>query len=103
MARYIYKYSVPIARGDVQLLLDEGAEILSVGMQYDTQWLENVVVFWAFCEDGKPNGAPRAFCVVGTGWEVPEGAIHRGTVQDGQLVWHLMETPTDNKLSKPVR
>jgi hypothetical protein len=91
MARYIYKYSV-LLRGPQQILLDEGAEVLAVGMQYDPQWLEDVVVFWAYCEDGKPNGAPRTFVIVGTGHEVPEGAVHRGTVQqDDGFVWHLME------------
>lgn len=90
MARYIFKYRVPF-HGPTQLLLDEGADILAVGMQYDSQYLEDVVVFWAYCEDGVPNGAPRTFQIVGTGWEVPEGAIHRGTVQNGSLVWHLME------------
>lgn len=91
MARYIYKYAIPL-HGPAQFLLDEGVEILHVGMQYDPQYLEDVVVFWAYCTDGAPT-APRSFKIVGTGWEVPKGAIHRGTVQQGQFVWHLMEVP----------
>lgn len=92
MARYIHKHVCRVG-DEVQVLLDQRAEILSVGSQYDTQWLDDVVVFWTFREDGCPV-APRSFKVIGTGWEVPVGAVHRGTAQVGQLVWHLLELPT---------
>lgn len=90
MARYIYKYQVPI-NGQTQLLLDEGVEILSVLLQYDEQYLEDVIVFYAYCTDGVPNGKPRTFEVFGTGHEIPENAVHRGSAKDGVYVWHLME------------
>lgn len=92
MARYIYKYTVPINDSETDLLLDEGVEILSVGLQYSPQWRTETIVFYAYCEDGAPTN-PRRFRVVGTGHELPEGAIHRGTVPQGLFVWHLVEVP----------
>lgn len=91
MARYIFEYAVRIDDTPTQLLLDEGVEILHVDIQYDTNWLEEVIVFYAYCEDGVPNGAPRTFRVVGTGHQLPERTVHRGTVKDGPYVWHLLE------------
>jgi hypothetical protein len=98
MARYIFKYGVRIDDVPTQHLLDEGAEILSVGIQYDPSWLEEVVVFWAFCEDGVPNGKPRTFKVIGTGHEAPEDAVYHGTVQQPPFVWHLVEVPTKEEI-----
>lgn len=96
MARYIYEYSVPINDSETDLLLDEGVEILSVGLQYSPQWLEEVIVFYAYCEDGAPT-SPRRFRVVGTGHRLPEGAAHRGCVSQTSgsmlFVWHLVEVP----------
>lgn len=92
MARYIYKYAVRIEDTPTDYLLDEGVEILSVGLQYDPAWLEDVIVFYAYCEDFAPT-KPRRFRVVGTGHQLPEGAVHRGTIVDGRFVWHLLEVP----------
>lgn len=33
----------------------------------------------------------RYFTVVGTGWELEDDMIHRGTVLEGSFVWHIME------------
>lgn len=88
--RYIYEYTVPIGGAETQLLLDEHAEILHVAVQYDASFLEEAVVFWAYCVDGAPT-KPRTFRVIGTGWDVPDGAVHCGTAIQGYYVWHLME------------
>jgi hypothetical protein len=51
----------------------------------------NTVELWAL-DIGGPSIA-RTFSVFGTGWEVPEHAVHIGTavVPDGTLSWHLFE------------
>lgn len=96
MAKYIYKYSTGSPGTESESFLDEGAEVLAVGLQYDTRYLEDVVVFWAYCEDGVP-AKPRRFITVGTDWEIPERAVHWGAARTSEgLVWHLLELPVED-------
>jgi len=88
--RYITKYTVGDLGTDTELLLDEHAEILDVGIEYDSAALVDVVVFWAFNVDGAPT-TPRTFRAIGTGWEVPEDGVHVGTAKQGFIERHLIE------------
>lgn len=90
--RYLQEYSVPLGSGTVEFLLDEGAEILDVGLKYDPRYLEDAVVFWVYCTDFAPT-SPRRFVVIGTDWVVPDGAYHWGTAQRDHATWHLLEVP----------
>lgn len=88
----IYKHAVRLHPPVSEIALDEDAEVLHVGMQYDTQYLEDVVIFWAVHDDERPVTF-RRFQVVGTGHPLPEGAQHRGTAMAPPFVWHLVELP----------
>lgn len=90
--RRIHKHGVPLNDLPNEISLDEDAEILHVGMQYDTRYLDDVVVFWAIHDDEQP-ATFRRFQVVGTGHRLPEGAQHRGTTIAPPFVWHLVELP----------
>lgn len=80
----VFKYSLNIGTTIVGLPL--GAKVLSVQMQRGT------VTMWALV-DPSAMPLPRMFDVVGTGWNVPEDGIYRGTVQAGDFVWHAFEIP----------
>ena len=68
------------------VMLPRGAEVVLVGKQ-GPQW-----VIW-FRVDPIAVEEQRAFQVVGTGQEVPPGASHCGSFQDGSFVWHVFEVP----------
>lgn len=70
------------------LKIPRESQILRVEATRDT------VEFW-FEIDDEWEFAERYFVIVGTGHEIPEGAIYRGTAArtpDG-FVWHIYETP----------
>lgn len=46
---------------------------------------------WAEEEPESPEEQTRTVVIVGTGWDIPEGYAHRGTILDGPYVWHLYE------------
>lgn len=92
MTKRIFKYTVRINDRVHEVELDSGAEVLHVDSQY-SDYLEDVVVFYAYAEDEPPSRQRRRFQVVGTGQRLPEGAEHRGSVTVKPFVWHLVELP----------
>lgn len=79
----IYRYEVPVD--------DQWHEHpLTGGIVHVAGRRRGVVEFWARQTFG-PQVA-RRFRVYGTGHPMPSGLTHRGTVLDGPLVWHLMES-----------
>lgn len=82
--RRIYKYSIPI-QGRIEIMMPQGANVLSVRMQYGEPWL------WAIVDDEAPM-VPHLFRMVGTGHPANdvEGAyIDQIQMQEGRLVFHL--------------
>lgn len=85
--RRVYRYEVPV--DDQVHKLPLSGRIVHM----DCKQRPDVVEVWA--EDTGGPVAARTFRVFGTGQELPDDAIHRGTavVVDkwGRLVWHLYE------------
>jgi hypothetical protein len=80
----IYKYVLQV-QDQQTLSLPEGAEILSVQVQYGAPTL------WALVDVGAPAKAQQIHCY-GTGHDVPDRpTIHIGTVQLGTYVWHFFK------------
>lgn len=56
---------------------------------------QHLAEFWAEGSVFGPMPPKRTFCVFGTGAELPEGAVWRGTTgripEAGNSVWHLYE------------
>lgn len=81
--RTIYKY--PLELTDNQLLtLPSSARPLSVQLQGDQLCL------WAEVNTGVGGLKDAVISIVGTGHEIPRGAVHYlGTVQQAAFVWHV--------------
>lgn len=85
MTRRIYKY--PITGIDVEINIPALGQICTCLLQ------EGVPTLWVDVEDVNMTFA-RRFVVVGTGHEVPSGAIYTGTWQEpSSFVGHLFEVP----------
>ena len=83
--RRIYKYELEITdKQDVEMPL--GAQMLSVQMQGDK------LCVWALITTGREQEV-RHIEIYGTGRDIGNenqmNIFHRGTVQDGGLVWHV--------------
>lgn len=89
MTRNIWKYPMPMPGiREVDYDWPAGATITAVQIQ------DEQIVAWAevpATDDPLPSES-RRFQTFGTGQQVPDGAIHLGTVQDGPFVWHVYET-----------
>lgn len=85
--RQIWKYQLS---GSSMLQVPDGGEALCVQMQGCHPTL------WMMVDPAMPL-APRQFMIVGTGAPLPDSMAGRdafpyvGTVQDGDLVWHVFE------------
>lgn len=82
----IWKYPVPI-NDYFELEMPQGAEILTVQMQYNEPQL------WALVDKMAPRET-RSFRLAGTGHPIDDPRLdYIGTVQmmEGQLVWHIFE------------
>lgn len=89
MTRVVYKFSLPEGPiGAFEIDMQEGAEILTVQMQY------GAACIWALVDPEAPL-KPRRLAIMGTGHPTPDAGAGRyiGTFQmlDGGLVWHLFE------------
>ena len=80
----IHRYEVPVG-GPHRLIL--GGPILHVASR-----ITDTVEFWAIHDDDGIQ-QQRAFQVVQTAEEIPDGARHVGSAiaPGGRLVWHLFE------------
>lgn len=88
MAKYIYKYTVPVDDRVHGVTLDAGVKILHV----DCTGNYAMVEFWALHDDTQTETEERWFQVVGTGHPLPPDAAYVGSVVTSVgLVWHLME------------
>jgi len=81
----IHKYDLSVGDNNVNVMLPDGAQILSVAAQH------GIVRVWILLD---PNIQPKKtyrFTVVGTGWDIQRDAlgIFIGTAYDGEFVWHV--------------
>lgn len=86
MARKIFKYNLPMLK-HFTLDLPANGEIIHVETQKDISQM------WVLFEDTDAT-SKRAFSIYGTGDEISNDCIHRGTFVKcgGVYVWHLFET-----------
>lgn len=92
----VYKYALPLPNGgrDPDPIPREHT-IVHVGVQEDFYGL----MLWAevgITEGGSPVAemAPSPYEAYGTGWVVPDGSTHIGSVIDGHYVWHVYRSAT---------
>lgn len=88
----IFKYPIAGERSHFTLSMPRGAEVLALQMQRGRFGVSSPTI-WAGVDDAAPLEA-RAFAVVGTGHEVPDGYRYFGTFIDGDFVGHLFERPS---------
>lgn len=86
----VYKYAVPYPNDDFILNLPEGAEILTVQVQFGRPQM------WALVDTGENVPlVPRHFRFAGTGHslELHGTYLYIDTIQmhEGTLVWHIFE------------
>jgi len=81
--RRIFKY--PAKLGHFRVEMPRGAEILAIQVQ------DGEFVLWARIDESEPPEI-RRFALVGTGHDLGHAAQwnYKGTIQDGQFVWHLL-------------
>lgn len=77
--RTIHKYRVPGT-----LLLPTGFKILQVGEQHD-----GFFYIWVEADFDRFEQRNVDFQILGTGWSIPDGATHAGTLFSGAFVWHV--------------
>lgn len=82
----IYKYAIDI-NGPNVINTHCMPEFLSFQMQ------DGMPYIWLLVDTNQFITEYR-FTIVGTGLSVPDRSRYRGTVQDGQFVWHLFELPS---------
>lgn len=90
MKKTIWKFGLPIGETTTHKAPWLWDSILHVGHQ------DGVVCVWAEVNPDSPRAEwfNKSFVVIGTGWEVPPEHVHRGTVQIGDMVWHVYEKET---------
>ena len=79
--RTIHKYPL---HGSL-VLLPKGAKIIEVARQ------GNAMQIWAEIDTEEEQFENVNIVMLGTGWNIPENAIHLKTVHDGEFVWHFYE------------
>ena len=81
----IWKYAAePQLEPHVQSM-PKGAQLLSVGPDP-----EHGVALWALVDrDPEQPREDVSYWVLGTGWDVPDGAVYISTTRLGAFVWHL--------------
>ena len=82
----VFKYQMPI-QDAVELEMPKGAEILRIDVQRE------VLCMWALVQTDAPK-VTRRFRIYGTGHDVDERGVFRGTFfhRNGALVFHVFET-----------
>lgn len=84
--RTVHKYPVHLLEGGRHTiyLLPVGAQVIRFADQ------RGGLFMWVDLNTGAGT-EQRAFQVLGTGHELPGGATHRGSCEQGSFVWHLYE------------
>jgi hypothetical protein len=91
VSRTIYKYKFEIKDDYFDLMLPQGAEIISLGIQRLTP------VMWAIIDDEAPQEMVR-FRVAGTGHDLTEDCTKEtyiGRIEQMGLQWHIFKVKVD--------
>lgn len=87
--RTIWKYPLPKPGQSIAIAMPAAARFIHVALQGGAAmlWVEVLAETKAF---------HRKFWCFGTGWEIPDGLTHIGTVIDaGGFVWHFYNEPLE--------
>ncbi len=90
----IYKYRIDAVSQTVRLPIE--SQILSVGVQYDSDSGTEHLYLWALVTPKKPL-IDRNIIAVGTGWDTEvDDCVFLGTVHaEAGFVWHVFEKIKD--------
>lgn len=88
MKKAVFKYPVEIG---VQTVLELSGPIVHVGVQLPLRGYARHVQIWAEAEPGSLNTEKHVLEVFGTGYMVPDSAVHVGSAIDRDMVWHVYE------------
>ena len=86
MGQMVWKFKIDLFRDDWQSLeMPEGTYPLMVAMQ------DHNLCMWAAFDEAalKDEKVMQEYIVTGTGFRVPDGAEHVGSVMSGTFVWHV--------------
>lgn len=85
--RKIYRYEVPVDGETHPLIITDWPILTPLRAEAAS---DDLVEFWLDCDDQLPQ-AEKRFTVMGTGQEMPDGALLLGTTSrtPSGLVWHL--------------
>ena len=84
MIRRVYKYALERTTEEQTVAIPHGGIIRHVAMQ------NGEICLWVEVEIYQGHDH-RRFAIHGTGHDIPEGEVWRGTVFDGPFVWHVYE------------
>lgn len=87
MSLVIYKFPLQKVNGVQHVPMPTDAQIVHIDAQ------NGIPCIWAICNQVSKDTVERQFHIVGTGWPLPDGCVHRGTYQEPPFVWHLIELP----------
>lgn len=81
----VYKYVIPfVDDGKFELEYPRYSNVVKIDMQ------NGVPCMWIFV-DTDSEVVKRKFRIYGTGHEVEDGNVYRGTFFQGMFVWHVFE------------
>ena len=86
MGQMVWKFKIDLFRDDWQSIeMAEGTYPLMVAMQ------DHNLCMWAAFDEAalKDEKVMQEYIVTGTGFRVPDGAEHVGSVMSGTFVWHV--------------
>lgn len=82
--RTVWKHEVPVDGGTHEV---PGTIVHAAAKHDGALWV------WSEVTPGAPEQPGQRVTVVGTDWDLPEGATHVVTAQSGPFVWHLYRVP----------
>ena len=86
MSRSVWKYQVPLKKSSHTFEMPgEGPKAIQLGSQ------AGVPCVWVEVDPDSAHRTLRTYSWFGTGWLIPLSAIHLGTLQSGELVFHLYQ------------
>lgn len=86
MSRQIYKYPLPAPGKVTTFVISAAAVPVHVGYQ------NGAPMVWVETETDDLRPVEWTFTTIGTGWDIPQGAAHVGTLVDtAGYVWHYYQ------------
>jgi Tfp pilus tip-associated adhesin PilY1 len=88
VSRTIWKFTLKVGRWET-ISLPPAAKVIFAAI--DPQ--SGAPAIWVDLDVDDMGCKDRLFAVFGTGREIDDDAIHRGSMLDGSFVWHVFERP----------